>query len=280
MKNLKNCPLSVSIYVAIATLILLSDSAIGASSLLITNTRILFDGRQRAAVVDLKNRGDSVGHYRIFFRNKRMLENGNIKDVKTPREGEKPAESLIRYSPRRVVLGPGQGQSVRLMLRKPSDLPPGEYRSHLVFQGMPEAPAPFNEDGSEGGQLDIRFSPIMEYSIPVIVRHGNVWATASLGDFQITGMDRDPSSFKCRLNREGNRSLFGDIEVFLMSGGKTGHRVGFISGLAVYPPLAAREISVPVILPDNLSPPERKLLIRFTENKFGGDLKLEAPFSF
>ena len=38
---------------------------------------------------------------------------------------------MIRYAPRRVTVPPGGSQQIRILLRRPRDLEPGEYRSHL-----------------------------------------------------------------------------------------------------------------------------------------------------
>ena len=119
-----------------------------ASGLSIAPIRLVFDGRSRVATVYLTNKGDAESTYRILVRDKRMLESGQIVDAVDAWPGERFASELMRYSPRRVVLKPGSSQTVRVMLRNPSEgrLEHGEYRTHLVFQSVPNVPAPGEQE--------------------------------------------------------------------------------------------------------------------------------------
>ena len=107
-----------------------------------------------------------------------MTENGSLEEADEAKPGEQFADKLIRYSPRQITLEPGRTQTVRLLVRKPRDLAPGEYRSHLLFQSVP--PADFGTsveaEGVEEGTISVQMIPTFAISIPIIIRHGDVSA--------------------------------------------------------------------------------------------------------
>jgi P pilus assembly chaperone PapD len=122
------------------------------AELMLHPTRIVFDKNQRAAQVELINNGSKPASYRISLVNRRMTDAGQFEPADTPGEGEHFADGMLRYSPRQVTLQPGTAQTVRIMLRKPADLAEGEYRSHLLFDKLPEPDAgtSIENRGAEG----------------------------------------------------------------------------------------------------------------------------------
>ena len=65
----------------------------GAGDLLVTPTRVVFEGRQRTAQITLVNRGAAAATYRIAFTNLRMNEEGGTKEIET--SGAEPGELLV-----------------------------------------------------------------------------------------------------------------------------------------------------------------------------------------
>jgi P pilus assembly chaperone PapD len=209
-------------------------------------TRIVFEKNVRAAQVDLINRGTDTVTYRISVVNRRMNELGQFGDVDVPQPGELFADPMLRYSPRQVTLAPGAAQVIRILLRKPPDLPAGEYRSHLLFQSVAETEKPAaGTAGEPGQQLDIQMKALISVSVPVIVRHGELQATAAVGELSLkNGAAGEPDSLAFELRRTGNRSLFGDIVVTYLSPGGPEVVVGRANGVAVYAPNAVRRGSL------------------------------------
>ncbi len=223
--------------------------------LTITPTRIVFEGRDRSAEVILVNTTSISMTYRISFKNMRMLENGAYEDIDTPRNGELFADKMIRFSPRQVVLEPGVSQTVRLLLRKPANLATGEYRSHLLFQGIPPETAGQDIENLdlEEGELQIRIRTAFAVTIPVIARQGELSATVEISDLALT-TPKNPDELAIlsfRLNRSGNRTVSGDIEVtFKSSQGGDEYVVNLVRGIAVLCPYPARIVKL------SLGPPE------------------------
>ncbi len=238
-----------------------------ASGLVIAPTRVMFEGRSRVATVYLTNRGNTTSTYRILLKDKRMLETGQIVDLEGDLRGEHPASELVRFSPRRVVLEPGASQTIRLMLRNLSEenLEKGEYRTHLVFQSVP--------DVVENDERMIAHA-ILETTIPVIIRRDNPAAEIKFGTVAMdtaTTLDGRPQ-LQLTLERSGLRSVYGDLTVeWIVDGRPT--LLTKLAGLAVYYPTLHRTMSIPLTLPNKAVLDRGHLAIRFEETALGlGDL--------
>lgn len=223
-------------------------TALAVGNLMLYPTRVVFEGRERAAHLDLINNGDRPMTYRLAFVQKRMNETGEFQEIDTPQPGEKFADGLIRYSPRQVTLMPGATQIIRLMVRKPADLEAGEYRSHMLFSQMPEntGSSVLAEANSEK-KMGVTLTPLIAVSIPIIVRHGNLQATVTLTNLELQpAEDEGPPLISLRLERSGDRSVFGDIIVTVTSDDGQVQRIGQANGVAVYTPNLLRRIRLPL----------------------------------
>jgi hypothetical protein len=220
--------------------------AAGLGDLMIAPTRIVLEGSRRVAEVLLVNVGDVRGTYRISLVDYRMDEKGSMTEL-AEGEGEKSAAPIVRFSPRQVTLDPNYSQTIRIQLRKPADLEPGEYRSHLLFRSVPAAETleAGPEQPAEPEGLTIRLTPVFGISIPLIVRHGEGTSAASLRAASLESGERPV--LNVRIDRDGTRSVFGSLVIrHRPSGGGGEQVVGILDGVAVYPPLDYREIAIPL----------------------------------
>lgn len=219
-----------------------STSARAAGDLLIAPTRVVLDGRRGTEVI-LNNIGDEEATYRITLELRRMNAQGRLEDVDLEKatDQEKSALDAIRYAPRRVTLPPNQPQSIRIGLQPNDGLPDGEYRAHMLFRAIPKA-APVDSAGAPTEGLKIQIIPIYGISIPVIVRKGNVTATAALANVRI-GKDNEGPTLEFDMNRSGNRSLFGEIHVTKPGVSEPLH---VSKGIAIYPEINQRVVSIPL----------------------------------
>ncbi len=245
-----------------------------ASGLSIAPIRIVFDGRTRVSTVYLTNKSEQEATYRILVRDKRMLETGQIIDAEEPLPEERPASELLRFSPRRVVLAPGTSQTVRVMLRNPSEgrLEHGEYRTHLIFQSVPNVLTP-EELAEKQGHTTAR--AIIETSIPVIIRRDNPDATIAFSDAEMdtTRSRDDKPQLNLVLKRGGQRSVYGDITVDWIDDSGRAMTVAKMVGLAVYHPTPQRTITVPLTVAADNALTRGSLYVRFEETALGrGDL--------
>lgn len=218
------------------------------ADLMVSPTRLVFEKNQRAAQLDLINNSTETATYRIGIVNRRMSETGEFSPADSPAPGEQFAGDLLRYSPRQVVLAPGAGQVVRVMLRKPADLAPGEYRSHLIFEKV-AAPKPDasldTQAAPSDGQVSVQLTMLTGLSIPVIVRHGETAVSVTLSDLALSKPAPGQATMLAAvLQRSGNRSVYGDLTATFTPQGGAAQEVAKAGGVAVYTPNALRRIKL------------------------------------
>jgi hypothetical protein len=254
----------------------------GIGDLLVAPTRVVFEGRARSGELTLLNIGKQAATYRISFTHFRMLENGDLKEVEQPAPGDAVADDLIRYSPRQVTLEPNVSQTIRLQVRKPEKLADGEYRSHLLFRAVPpEGAIPGNVVETEGKKAEgysIRLTPIYGVSIPVIVRQGQTSVKASLADLSVMppGKAGDPSILQVKIHREGNQSVYGNLQVTFVSSTGREQVVGTMNGLAVYTPIPDRIVRIALQPPPGVTLEHGRLRVSYARAEQKGDLLAEA----
>ena len=251
----------------------------GAGDLLVAPTRVTLEGRVRSAEITLVNIGRETATYRVSLLHLAMTDSGELKEIEKPEPGAPFADELVRFSPRQVTLAPNASQIVRLQLRLPADLPAGEYRSHLLFRAIPkEDVAPErrieNKGETKTGELSVQLIPIYGLSIPLIVRHGPASATPGLSDLifepaQAAG--KEGPALRCRLTRAGSQSIYGNIAVTFRPAQGAAHVVGTLNGVAVYPPLAARSVRIPLQAPPGVSLFGGRLEVAFSKPEQTGE---------
>ncbi|MDB5885344.1 MAG: hypothetical protein JWR74_1515 [Polaromonas sp.] len=227
-----------------AALALCLAAPLALADLALFPTRVVLENNQRAAQVELMNNGTAPETYRINLVNRRMGESGEFIAIETPEPGELFADPLLRFSPRQVTVQPGSSQTVRILLRKPADLAPGEYRSHLQFDRVAEAVGDnsVEQAGKSGDKaIGVLITALVGASIPVIVRHGDTQASAALSDLALTPATgaTDPA-LSFQINRSGNRSVYGDLTVAFTPKGGQPVELAKAGALAVYAPNAFR----------------------------------------
>ncbi len=240
----------------VITSVLVPIEVFAAPQLVVAPTRIIIEGRTRTASINLINRGDQTGTFRITFERKRMTETGRVVPIEKPVAGEIYADQIIRYAPRQVTLAPGQSQVVRLMVRKPANLAHGEYRSHLLFQGLPPDTGKNIETQvkSKSNKLSIRIIPVLGISIPVIVRHGITQATVTLEKLRLEKRSKDSKKAILVLTakRSGNRSVYGDFIVYFTPEGGKKVTVAKSGGNAIYTPNTLRMVRIALQAPNKV----------------------------
>ncbi|HEX4800338.1 MAG TPA: molecular chaperone [Sphingomicrobium sp.] len=214
----------------------------GVGDLLVAPTRVVLDGRRGTEII-LNNIGDEPATYRISVEFRRMTPEGTLVDVPAPNAEEKAAADMIVYAPRRVTLAPHQPQSIRIAARPPQGLPDGEYRVHLLFRAIPPAlPVTSKDAQSAASGLSFQLIPVYGVTIPVIVRLGNLEATAAISNVELEKKDGKPV-ISLDLSRRGARSTFGEVRV-LKAGVKD--PIALLKGVAVYTEIGSRHVAVPL----------------------------------
>jgi P pilus assembly chaperone PapD len=216
----------------------------GVGDLLVAPTRLVLDGHKGAEVI-LNNIGDEPATYRVSIEFRRMTEGGDLVDVTTPSDLDKKAEDMIVYAPRKVVLAPHEPQAIRIVARAPQGLPDGEYRVHLLFRAIPPPNPIVQPSGEPPKGVQFKLTPVYGVTIPVIVRLGNLEATAGIANVHIETKSSAPA-IGLDLTRQGSRSTYGEVRV-LKAGLKD--PIAVQKGVAIYTEIGKRHVSV--VIPEN-----------------------------
>jgi hypothetical protein len=218
-----------------------STAEAGVGDLLVAPTRVVLDGRKGAEII-LNNIGDEPATYRISVEFRRMTEDGDLVDVTTPTPADKTAEDMILYAPHKVMLAPHEPQAIRIAARAPQGLPDGEYRVHMLFRAVPPSNPVVPSAGEAPKGVQFKLTPIYGVTIPVIVRFGNLVASAGIANVHLEKKDGAPV-IGLDLSRQGTRSTYGEIRV-LKAGIKD--PIAIQKGIAVYTEVGKRHVSLPV----------------------------------
>lgn len=213
--------------------------------------RVTFENRDRMADIVLFNPSNTAAvTYKLGWLNRAMVEDGNYKVLEGPLNPEFDPETAILFSPRQVTLPPGGKQKIRLSLRRPADLPDGEYRAHLNLQrvgaishrNIPTKGAPEGATVKMGMNFGI--------AIPVIVRQGGPYdTTATIGkpSFLPASADgKQPAKIKFDITRNGKYSSNGKVTVFWTPPGDKERQLSIRSGVKVYHEINRLEVIMPL----------------------------------
>ena len=151
--------------------------------------RVLFDGTKKIQEVSLANTGSDTATYLISIVNMRMTDSGKTEFVKIADSitNNYSANDILRIYPHKVKLAPNQSQMVKLQLARYSQLPPGEYRSHIYFRESPdEGPRGLPSNTKKDTTIvSVQLTAIFGFTIPVIVRIGTPDLKTSLSDVSL-----------------------------------------------------------------------------------------------
>ena len=241
--------------------------------LTVTPTRAIFEGRERSQTITLVNRGNKTATYRISFTEMAMDDFGGMAEIETPEPGQHFASDMIRYAPRQAVIEPGGSQTIRLMIRKPKDLPAGEYRSHLLMYAVPDTSDSGTTLESIAGkkpeEIGIKLNTIFRIAIPVIVREGQSDTGFNFSELNIKeNTEKNTRALELTLERKGSQSVYGDLDVvFTPTGENTEYVVGKIKDFVVYVPNQKRSTAVDLNFPEGLSTSKGQLSVNFSSVK-------------
>lgn len=224
-------------------------------------TRAVLTEERRSAVIRLHAPGPEGLRLRVYFIDLRQRDDGSYESRVRPEA--KQAEALLRASPRAVDLAPGDMADVRLYFRPGVDVPPGEYRTHLAFAAEPAAPAESSQPRKDRVDVQIAIVPVV--SIPVIVRVGDLRATAAIENARIERRDGAPRQVVLHLVRDGTASLYGDLVVVAQGADGETVELGRRSGVAAFTENRRLALSAPLSLPEGRSVAPGSLRVLFVE---------------
>lgn len=240
----------------------------------------MVDEENRSATMTLRNTSTGPRTYRLSWEDKRATEAGNYIEVA---EGEDwpSAQELIRFSPRQITVGPGENQTVRFSFRPPSDLPSGEYRSHLLLKVIPDISEPSStlEGTGPGENVGIQVFMQLSFSIPIVARYNTDAPTVSIGDVKAVPVESGNGlGLELSFNREGNASSFGNITVEMQRDSESKvEQIGKFEELSIFREINKRKVTIP--LRDKSIPKGAVVRIAYVgANEYKGTLWAEKVF--
>ena len=211
----------------------LFTGAAAEASLQVFPTRIFLSNKDRVANISLRHRGKSPMPYKITAVFYRMKTDGSLELVKKPGSGERSAIKMIRFSPRRVTLQPGEEQVVRVISTARGKVEEGEYRAHLRFE--PKEADPDVEPNSSGNtqQITMKLKAKVSVAIPVIFRQGNPQYNLKLSGLKLDKVGK-ATAFSLQMDSTGNAYPVGDFRIYFTPKGGEKIQVGLVKGVSSY----------------------------------------------
>jgi len=243
--------------------------------LLVTPSRIVFEGNKQKEQLNLLNMGQDTATYSISFVQRSMKEDGSFVTIEKPDSGQMFADPYLRIFPRQVTLAPREPQIILVQYRRKADMAAGEYRSHLYFRSEQNyKPLGMGKSDNDTKLLNVQLVPIFGVSIPIIIRTGEVSVSATLSNLELLPLQGTTQNMKLTINRKGNISTYGDITVqYIPVQGKS-VLVATVGGVGVYSNISKRNMVLKLTTTSGLKLGKGKLKVQYTAK---GDIK---PFVY
>lgn len=198
--------------------VLMFGFAVRSHAILLTETQVLINPKDRVASLTVKNTSSESEIFRFEFNEMYVPEGRGLKLLEEGEtvEGLNAASDFIRFSPRRLKLAPGQVQQVRFLVRRTKDMKDGEYRSYFSLRPEPKVPGVDGEP--EKGMVETGLKVGVGWRIPVILRHGKLAVEGKLRDVRVEEAG-GKTKVHFTIEREGNMGLMGSTKVVCVSDG-------------------------------------------------------------
>jgi len=190
-----------------------------AAATLIAPHALFVDHRVRSAAIFLHNPDDKpveIG-IELIYGYPRPDGQGGVRVFleSDPAEGEPSCAEWIRALPRRLILLPGQRQTVRLMAQPPKGLPDGEYWSRVVVSSQAVASEVDAQEieGTNGVRVGLKMAT--RTIISLNYRKGPVSTALDIGKVQAQ-LGRDAIAVSMELKRFGDAAWLGQVDVVLL----------------------------------------------------------------
>jgi len=240
--------------------------AMAQGDLLITPTRVVFEGNKQREEFNLVNMGKDTTTYSISFLHYNQTVSGGYAIIEKTDSLQMSAEPYLRIFPRTVTLAPQEPQVVMVQYRRKSDMKPGEYRSHLYFRSEKDYRPLLNKNDDTLKIVMVKLIPIYGISIPVIIRTGEMKVNTSFSNLKLENQKDSIFALKLAINRAGNCSTYGDLIVDYFPAKGKSCEVGKIKGVKVFTNLNKLSVAINLRLNPGMDLKNGKLRIRYTNS--------------
>ena len=291
VNKIKNWELKMKKISSLKYLIILSFWIIGvmfitlgqAQAVKIIPPRLVIAPDTKIEYLFIKNNSEENQTFRFGWKHIGMDKEGKIINLdkfgrdKAP--GYKAADDLIRFSPRRATLKPGQVQRITFMLRRQPELEAGEYRSHFLVQREPRVQKKdetVEKTPTETSTVSI--DVLVSRAIPIYVLQGETDAgltllSAKLKKNQNRTKKHQPEHFvHFDVQKTGNRSVIGIADVFCKISGKDVKINKATRAFAVYAEGEFRKEKMAIQMPPSGCPAMKLVIKGHPNDLLAGDI--------
>ena len=213
------------------------------AGLLISPLQVVIEGRERFTNIVLVNTSQHEATYRIQWEQFIQVQDkgGYVRDEDADAMHLK---DFAIFTPRQITLKPQEKQTVRVAVRRPADLPDGEYKSHLKFQIIDDGvTSNYDFPGSEPGENEFRVAArvLASHSIPVVYRVGEHDVNIAIMN---PSFSLNPRSGKMLIElpveRSGLHGVIGVIEAYHTPHGGSEELISTLGNSSLYPEITRR----------------------------------------
>lgn len=191
----------------------------------------------------IKNNSDKTEIYRFKWKHIAMDKQGNVINLdrvglENAPEGYRSLDKIVRFSPRRATLQPGQTQRVTFLISRPQNEAAGEYRSHFMVEREPKpnnqtestqdiaSDKKANDTAETGGNTSpvVSIDVSVSRAVPIYVLSGETEASLDVVNAEIRKNKEKTKPYQpnylahFRVQKTGNRSVIGVARIFCTSG--------------------------------------------------------------
>jgi len=225
------------------------SSTVIANSAMIFPQRAILDEKSKTSSFKVINTSDVNVKYQISIIDRVQEDSGKTFVTDNYQFS---AKKHLTFSPRKSIKLAKHGKKpIRIKLKNYGALKDGEYRSYLSVITDNDQP-----DDVVGYKVGVKTG----IQLPIIIRKGKLSATA-----KIKKAEMKDGKINVTLNREGTRSIFGDINIT-----QDEKELGFIKGVAVFVEsntatytVTAKELDI-----------NKEFTITFKESEESGDISI------
>lgn len=159
------------------TLTILTTTALDAfagTGLRVVPVRVHLDAAERTVPIAITNETDERRAYRISVETRYMKEEGGTYEVSSTMPFA--MDPLVRISPRRTILAPGEKQTVRLQVKRGVKVEDGDYFGHIKFTEIkvPKSREQIEREAQEnnGAGMSFKIGQALNLAIPATVSFG------------------------------------------------------------------------------------------------------------
>jgi len=261
MNNFKLKQISLFLsYITLPTLLLCSTAA---QAISLSTFRIYLDSDNSTASFVMFNKTADKEKCELSLVHNNFDEGGQMFPVPNDEMPANSAEPWMRYSPKNFVVEASSPQTVRFTMRRKANTEAAEYRSYLRITCDPFEKKAETSTSDTDNVAKISIKPRIIQQVPIIVRTGKLDASVSFSDISL-----ENETLIFHVNREGNRSVYGSLEIVNKSNNDV---VSFKRNVSVY--TDSRSVKHDLA---TLGIPLEQLAIRFVEDTaYGGSISYE-----